>query len=255
MRVAEIHLHVQRGRDAFAQGELASLVPGQRVPQELGQVLHFPDDGLPDVFGVVPVGQVQEDRESCRAFHERADRAFVGCAADQVAFPMTGYCAVLDFGGPLADHDHGFAETGPARVRLAVGPASGPSAPQGLGDVLFQFAFGLDVDGLVDRLRAHMHVLIIREVRPQAPRDLLGAPMRLQSGADVVEQARHRMHLRGLGTSEPVGAHLLGPVRLVHAGRGVRVALQLAAGGRRGTIEPARDPAHAHAGLPSSRRC
>lgn len=62
------------------QGELASLVPGQRVPQELGQVLHFPDDGLLDVFGVVPVGQVQEDREPCRAFHERADRAFVGRA-------------------------------------------------------------------------------------------------------------------------------------------------------------------------------
>ena len=47
-----------------------------------------------------------------------------------------------------------------------------------------------------------------------------------------------------------VRAHLLGPVRLVHAGRGIRVAHQLAAGGRRGTIERARDPAHAHAGLP-----
>ena len=43
--------------------------------------MHFPDDGLLDVFGVVPVGRVQEDRESCRAFHERADRAFVGRAA------------------------------------------------------------------------------------------------------------------------------------------------------------------------------
>ena len=250
MRVAEIHLHVQRGRDAFAQGELASLVPGQRVPQELGQVLHFPDDGLPDVFGVVPVGQVQEDREPCRAFHERADRAFAGRAADQVAFPMTGYCPVLDFGGPLADHDHGFAETGPAAVRLPVRPALGAPAPQGLDDVLFQFAFGLDVDGLVDRLRAHMHSIIIREIGAQAPRDLLGIPMRPQYCANVCEQAGHRMDLRGLGPSEPVRAHLLGPVRLVHAGRGIRVARQLAADGRRETIEPARDPAHAHAGLP-----
>lgn len=250
MRVAEIHLHVQRGRDAFVQGELASLVPGQRVPQELGQVLHFPDDGLPDVFGVVPVGQVQEDREPCRAFHERADRAFVGRAADQVAFPMTGYRPVLDFGGPLADHDHGLAETGLARVRLPVRPALGAPAPQGLDDVLFQFAFGLDVDGLVDRLRAHMHSIIIREIGAQAPRDLLGTPMRPQSCTNVCEQAGHRMDLRGLGSSEPVRAHLLGPVRLVHAGRGIRVAHQLAAGGRRETIERARDPAHAHAGLP-----
>ena len=38
----------------------------------------------------------------------------------------------------------------------------------------FQFAFGLDVDGLVDRLRAHMHSIIIREIGAQAPRDLLG---------------------------------------------------------------------------------
>ena len=232
------------------QGELASLVPGQRAPQELGQVLHFPDDGLPDVFGVVPVGQVQEDREPCRAFHERADRAFVGRAADQVAFPMTGYRPVLDFGGPLADHDHGLAETGPAAVRLPVRPALGAPAPQGLDDVLFQFAFGLDVDGLVDRLRAHMHSIIIREIGAQAPRDLLGTPMRQQSCTNVCEQAGHRMDLRGLGPSEPVRAHLLGPVRLVHAGRGIRVARQLAAGGRRETIEPARDPAHAHAGLP-----
>lgn len=185
------------------QGELASLVPGQRVPQELGQVLHFPDDGLLDVFGVVPVGQVQEDREPCRAFHERADRAFVGRAADQVAFPMTGYRPVLDFGGPLADHDHGFAETGLARVRLPVRPALGAPAPQGLDDVLFQFAFGLDVDGLVDRLRAHMHSIIIREIGAQAPRDLLGTPMRPQSCANVCEQAGHRMDLRGLGSSGP----------------------------------------------------
>jgi hypothetical protein len=165
--------------------------------------LHFPDDGLLDVFGVVPVGQVQEDREPCRAFHERADRAFVGRAADQVAFPMTGYRPVLDFGGPLADHDHGFAETGLARVRLPVRPALGAPAPQGLDDVLFQFAFGLDVDGLVDRLRAHMHSIIIREIGAQAPRDLLGTPMRPQSCANVCEQAGHRMDLRGLGSSGP----------------------------------------------------
>ena len=59
VRVAEVDLHVQGGRDSLVQGELASLVPGQRVAQEPGQVSHPVDDGLLDVFGVVPVGQVQ----------------------------------------------------------------------------------------------------------------------------------------------------------------------------------------------------
>ena len=84
-----------------------------------------------------------------------------------------------------------------------VRPALGAPAPQGLDDVLFQFAFGLDVDGLVDRLRAHMHSIIIREIGAQAPRDLLGTPMRPQSCANVCEQAGHRMDLRGLGSSGP----------------------------------------------------
>lgn len=119
---SQVDLHIQCGRHTPVRGEFGSPVPGQRVPQGLGQVLHFPDDGLLDVPGVVPVGQVQEDHEPCRAFHERADRAFAGRAADQVAFPMTGYCPVPGFGGPLADHGHGFAETGLARVRLPVRP-------------------------------------------------------------------------------------------------------------------------------------
>ena len=63
VRVAEVDGHVQRGADPFVQGEFRSLVPGQAVAQEFGQVLHLVDDGLLDVFGVVPVGQVQQDRE------------------------------------------------------------------------------------------------------------------------------------------------------------------------------------------------
>ncbi len=146
---------------------------------------------------------------------------------------MTRYRPVLDFGGPLADHDHGFAETGLARVRLPVRPALGAPAPQGLDDVLFQFAFGLDVDGLVDRLRAHMHSIIIREIGAQAPRYLLRAPMRPQSCANVCEQAGHRLDLARFGSSGP-SAPSAGGGTARNAGRGIRVAHQLAAGGRRG---------------------
>ena len=211
VRVAEVDLHIQCGRHTPVQGEFGSLVPCQRVAQEFRQRPHLADDGLLDVFGVVPVGQVQQDREPGRAFHERADRGPVGRPADQVALPMARHRPVLHLGGPFADHHHGLAEPGPPRVRPRAWPACGAPAPERPGDVLFQFAFGLDVDGLVDGLRAYVHALIIGEVRPEPAGDLLGAPMRVQPVADVGEQARHRAHLRGFGPFEPVRAHLPGP--------------------------------------------
>ena len=74
------------------QGELASLVPGQRVPQELGQVLHFPDDvACWTCLASARRQVVQEDREPCQAFHERADRAFVRPRCRSGRLPMTGY--------------------------------------------------------------------------------------------------------------------------------------------------------------------
>ena len=72
------------------QGEFRSLVPGQAVAQEFGQVLHLVDDGLLDVFGVVPVGQVQQDREPGGALDERADGAFVAAAGDEIASQWPG---------------------------------------------------------------------------------------------------------------------------------------------------------------------
>lgn len=126
VRVAEVDGHVQRGADPFVQGEFRSLVPGQAVAQESGQVLHLVDDGLPGVFGVVPVGQVRQDREPGGALDERADGAFVAAAGDEIALPVARDRPVLDLRGSLRDHDHGFAETGFAAL-AALG--SGRFAP------------------------------------------------------------------------------------------------------------------------------
>lgn len=87
-RVAEVDLHVQCGGDPAVQGELGALVPGQRVEQRPWQPSHLVDDGLLHVFGVVAVGQGEQDRVAGCAFHERADGAPVGGPADQVALPM-----------------------------------------------------------------------------------------------------------------------------------------------------------------------
>ena len=99
MRVAEVDGHVQRGADPFVRGEFRSLAPGQRIAQEFGQRGHFVDDGLLDVFGVVLVGQVRQDREPGGALDGRADRAFVAAAGDGIALPVARGRPVLDLRG------------------------------------------------------------------------------------------------------------------------------------------------------------
>ncbi len=49
-------------------------------------------------------GQMQQERESCFAFHQSADRRALQ-AEDQIAFPVTRHSAVFCFGGAFADHD------------------------------------------------------------------------------------------------------------------------------------------------------
>lgn len=228
MRVAEVDGHVQRGADPFVQGEFRSLVPGQAVAQEFGQVLHLVDDGLLDVFGVVPVGQVQQDREPGGALDERADGAFVAAAGDEIALPVARDRPVLDLRGSLRDHGHGFAETGFAAL-AALGSAGGSPLPHGAFQLLLEFAPGLQVDGLVDRLDARVHIPIIREVQPQPVGYLLRAPMPAQPGGDLVPQSRALGRLARFGAFEPVRGLLLGAAGLVTAGLGIPVALDLAA--------------------------
>ena len=181
VRVAEADGHVQRGSDPFVQGEFRSLVPGQRIAQEFGRRGHFVDDGPLDVSGVAPIGQVQQDREPGGTLDERADRAFVAAAGDEIALPAARGRPVLDLRGPLRDHDHGFAETGFAAL-AALGPAGGSPLPHGAFRLLLETAPGLQADGLADGFDACAHVTIIREHRLRSAGYPLRAPMPAQSG-------------------------------------------------------------------------
>ena len=99
VQVADVDGHVRRGAGPFVRGGFLSLVPGRRIAQEFGRRGHFVDDVPLDVFGVVPVGQVRQDREPGGALDERADRAFVAAAGDEIALPAARGRPVLDLRG------------------------------------------------------------------------------------------------------------------------------------------------------------
>ena len=220
----------------------APLVPGQRIAQEFGQRGHFVDDGLLDVFGVVPVGQAQRDRELGGALDGRADRAFVAAAGDEVVLPVARDRPVLDLRGSLRDHDHGFAETGFAAL-AALGSADGSPLPHGAFQLLLEFTPGLRVDGLVDGFDACVHVTIIREHRLQSAGYLLRVPMPAQPGQYLRPQRRAVGRLARFGAFEPVSRLLLGPVGFAVAGLGIPVALDLAADRAGVASQQARDGA------------
>ena len=88
---------------------------------------------------------------------------------------------------------------------------------------------GLQADGLADGFDACVHVAIIREHRLRPAGYPLRAPMPAQPGGDLVPQSRALGRLARFGAFGPVGRLLLGAVRLVTAGLGIPVALDLAA--------------------------
>lgn len=177
VRVAEVHLHVQRRRHACMQGEFGSLVPCQAVAQQCGQGPHLADDGVLHVFGVVPVGQAQEDREPGGAFHEEADRAAVAGTADQAAFPVAGDRPVGDLGRPVADHDHGLAEPGASGLAVAAVPAYDAPPSHGMFELESQLSLALHVDGLADGLAARVHAIVAGMFEPEPAADPFGAPV------------------------------------------------------------------------------
>ena len=90
-------------------------------------------------------------------------------------------------------------------MRLAQ-PATGP---QMRGQLTFESAASLDVQGLIDRFVRHPHLRSIRVVLAQSVSDLLGTVFELQSCLDLSAQGKIRRELPGSVTSAfPVGIRL-----------------------------------------------
>jgi hypothetical protein len=96
---------------------------------------------------------------------------------------MSGYCAVICFRRPLADHDHVSELTGVLRAPPRTPPDL--SRPQASSQLAPQLAAALHEQGLIDRLVAHMHHRIVGELHPQPTGDLLRRPPLLQPLRDL----------------------------------------------------------------------
>jgi hypothetical protein len=117
---------------------------------------------------------MHQHREPCGGFDERPDGRSLE-TDEEVTFRCPG-TARSSASGTFAD-EHVVGDVAP---RLLTGPgprhSQRPSRPETRDQLTLQRASALHVEGLVDRLVADPHGLIIGEVDLQPPRDLLGAP-------------------------------------------------------------------------------
>jgi len=111
----------------------------------------------------------------CRAVHDGADRGAIQ-TDDQIAFPVTWDRSIVGFVGAFADH-HLRGHVSP-RFALCPGsrnPQRSPG-PQTQDQLALQRPSALDVERLVNRFVADPHRVIIGELDPKPPRDLLRTP-------------------------------------------------------------------------------
>lgn len=135
--------------------------------------------------GPVP-GQVHEHEEPGRALDEGPDRGLLVLADDEITLPVPGNGPVGDLERALGDHDH---RVGVARLTL-LGHAAGfatsaPGAQRG-HELAPQPAARLDVDRLIDRLCAHVHLRPAGEAGPEHDGDLFRTPPQVQMLLDEV---------------------------------------------------------------------
>ena len=132
----------------------------------------------PLLFSVAWHGwEMQQHREPGGALNQRPDRG-TPKSDDQVTFPVSWHCPVVGLGGALADHDLGADEgAAPLPGPCPRDPQSSPGS-QTRHKLPFERASALHIGRLVDGFVRDPHGLIIREIDPEPPRDLLRTPRR-----------------------------------------------------------------------------
>ena len=122
---------------------------------------------LIDVLGLSSVGEVEEHDVAAGALDQGADRGPVALTDDQVAFPVAGNGPVFGLRWTLGDHDHA-RDLSPS-LDPAARSALRPTGAQATGKLPSQLRHGPRTNSdMIDRLVAHPHHRIVRELHPQA---------------------------------------------------------------------------------------
>ena len=197
--VAEVDVEVGIDSELSMLGHLGALVPGQRLPELLGQSRDRQHYSVTYGLGAVagesgPVvdpfllavawhrWQVQQHREPAGPLHKRPDCGTVE-SEDQVTFPVSWHGSIVGFGRSLGDHDLGSDEP------VAPLPGSCPRDPQRSPgsqtrhELASERTSALHIKRLVDRLVRDSHGLIMGEIDPEAVRDLLRGSTTSPTGA------------------------------------------------------------------------
>src|SRR5271168_4135088 len=103
VRIAEVDFHIRGYREGFVFGHLQPTIPGQRASQRCWEFTNLPAQSGDD-RSCVFARHLDQGRKTRMSFHERGDVTVFG-ATNEIALPMTGNGAVLDFCRPLPDGD------------------------------------------------------------------------------------------------------------------------------------------------------
>ena len=152
MRITEVDFHIRGHREGFVSGHLQPAIPRQRAPQGCWKPANLPAQGS-DHRRRIFAAHLDQGSKTRMAFHQRRYVA-VFCAADEIAFPMTGNGAVLNFSGPFPDGDgiydltaRVFKDTRVLRVRdtrinlNTAGPALCRASPENCKPSRYDFFF------------------------------------------------------------------------------------------------------------------
>lgn len=166
-------------------GHLRSLIPGKRTAKAGRKSTDGFDQAIANCFGGVVVLEVHEHDVAAASFHQRPDGRLVEGSCYEVAFSMSGDCAILSLGWSLGDVDHGGGESARAVFGAALWLAAGVASAEGGENFSFEGAAALDIERLVDRFVRHTHLRIRRKVLDQSVADLLGWPFPRQLSGHV----------------------------------------------------------------------
>ena len=178
--VAEVDRQVGLSLELGVLGHLVAAVPGDRPAQRERQRGNHLGQAHPGQLSGVPARQRSQQDEPAGAFDQGDHRALARAAQQQVALPVARHRPVLGLGRPRRDPDVlGDPQSHPFRP-AGLGLSLGALCAQVRGQLGLEGAFGLHEQRLVDRLVAHAHHRIIRELDRQRLRDLLRRPVRPQ---------------------------------------------------------------------------